>query len=773
MTWLRTFSNGFNFDAAQRAANRTGRHSARMMMLASAMLVMPGAALAQKDGASAQSDELQDIVVTAQKRSERLQEVPIAITALTSEALDNAGATNFNGIVNMTPTLNSVPYVTNSDTLVLTMRGQGEADADKITKDGSVGIYIDGFHRSRAQGALFDLADVERIEVLRGPQGTLYGRNTTGGAINIISKKPTGELGGKAQLTVGNRDYVRFLTSLDLPSWNGLSAKMSFLYSDKDGYVKNIGPSNNFGALGNVAGRLALRWDTGGGFVADYQFDKGQSRSTPPYYVNPALVGVVPGYSDDPYKTYRPIDLPMSKANYNNHGLTMAWDASDLITLKSLTGYRKLRTRSYTDLTVAFGLPTFPFSLDQVRRLRNREFTQEFQLIGRSADDSLKYTIGLFYMDERGSNALFQNLTMPFGLGVVVTNRTVWASSESKAAFAQLTWTPPVLDQRLDLTLGGRYTEDKKTAARTIVMNGAPVETNIRNRQTFNRFNPAFIANMKWTDDLSTYAKVSTGYRAGGSSEGGANFTVTYGPETITSYELGLKSQWLDNRLLFNIAGYYNKVKGLQIDIPVNPMDPSIVETQNVGRGTIKGVEVELTARPVRDVSLSAAYALVDSKVNSLLVPAGSAFDSMTNPASPFKAGENIADRFLLPFVSRNTLTLSADATFLRVDDDRFSIYADYRYQSGFYGAAGAGRAVPGNEFYRAPSRETVNARLTWTRTTSSGNELRFSVWGQNIFDTRNKQFISGQGDTINGFVSQSAPYSEPASFGVELGLNF
>ena len=741
------------------------RRWAAMLVLTSA-LAAPGLAFAQDDGAL-------DIVVTAQKRSERLQEVPIAITALSADALDNAGATNFSGVVNMTPTLNSVPYVTNSDTLVLTMRGQGEADADKITKDGSVGIYVDGFHRSRAQGALFDLADVERVEVLRGPQGTLYGRNTTGGAVNIISKKPSGELGGKAQLTYGNRDYVRLLTSLDLPAWNNLSAKFSFLYSEKDGYVKNIGPSNDYGELGNLAGRVALRWDAGTGFVADYQFDKGRTRSTPPYYVNPSLVGVVPDYSDDPYQTYRPVDLPVSKTDYDNHGLTLSWDASDLVTLKSLTGYRELKAHSFTDLTVALGLPTFPYNIDQERRLKNREFTQEFQLVGHSGDGRLEYTIGLFYLDERGSNALFQNLTLPFGMGTVVTDRRVRATSESKAAFAQLTWTPPVLDDRLELTFGGRYTDDKKTAARSIVVNGFAAETDIRNRQTFNRFNPAFTANMKWTQDLTTYAKFSTGYRAGGSSEGGGDFTLTYGPEKITSYEVGLKSQWLDSHLLFNLAAYHNKIKGLQIDIPVDAFDPSIVDTQNIGSGTIQGLEVELIARPVRDVSLTASYALVDTKVDTLLVPIGSAFDPAVNPGSPFAVGQNIADRFVIPFASRNTLTLSGDATFLRVGDNSFSAHADFRYQSGFYGAAGAGPAVPGREFYHAPSRETVNGRITWARALEGGSEMRVSLWGQNIFDTRNKQFIIAQGDTINGFVSQAAPYSEPATYGVELGFKF
>ena len=714
-----------------------------------------------------------EIVVTAQKRSERLQEVPIAITALSSDAIENAGTTNFSGIVNMTPTLNSVPYVTNSDTLVLTMRGQGEADADKITKDGSVGIYIDGFHRSRAQGALFDLADVERVEILRGPQGTLYGRNTTGGAVNIISKKPTGEWGGKAQFSAGNRDYIRFMTSLNLPEWNGLSAKLSFLASDKTGYVKNAGSSHNYGDLGNLAGRLALHWVLGSNFTADYQFDKGRTRSTPPYYVNPSLVGVVPGYSADPYRTYRPIDLPKSQTNYENHGLTLAWDASNLVTLKSLSGYRLLRAHSATDLTVALGLPSFPFSMDQKRRLRSREFTQEFQMIGQSADSSLKYTLGLFYLDEKASNLLLQNLTLPYGLGLVATDRDVHATSESRAAYAQVTWAPPIFDHRLELTLGGRYTDDKKTAERSTIINGAPVEMGVRNRQTFDRFNPSFTANMKWTEDLSTYAKVATGYRAGGSSEGGKNFAITYGPEKITSYELGLKSQWLDRHVLFNLAGYVNKIKGLQIDIPVDAFDPSIVETQNIGAGTIKGLEAELSVRPSSAVSITASYALVDTNVDSLLVPAGTAFDPAVNASSPFAVGQNIADRFVIPFTSRNTFTLSADATFLRLGDNELSAHVDYRYQSGFYGAAGAGPAVPGREFYRAPSAETVNARLTWLRDLDGGKALRVSLWGQNIFDTRNEQFIIAQGDTINGFVSQAAPYSEPASYGVEISLDF
>ena len=210
---------------------------------------------------------LEEVVVTAQRREESLQDAPIAITVLSTEKLELRGIDNFRNIAEHTPSMSFTPYPSSTNTLILYMRGQGVADSMQITSDGSVGLYQDGFYISRPQLSTFDLADTERVEVLRGPQGTLYGRNTTGGAVNLISKRPTGELDIKQSLSVGSRDYFRTLTALDLPEWHGLSTKVTYLYSRQDGVVDNLDiSSRDYQEEHQRAGRIALAWDGGGAF---------------------------------------------------------------------------------------------------------------------------------------------------------------------------------------------------------------------------------------------------------------------------------------------------------------------------------------------------------------------------------------------------------------------------------------------------------------------------------------------------------------------------
>ena len=189
------------------------------------------------------TEYLQEVVVTAERRTENLQTTPIAITALSAESLNKAGVTDFAGVAEQSTSLNFTPYPSSSNTLILYMRGQGGfADANQTTQDGSVGLYEDGFCIARPQAETFDLSDVERVEILRGPQGTLYGRNTTGGAVNIISQKPTGELGAKFSLDVGQRNYVRALATINLPTvLGGLSSKVTVLASNLAGNVTNYG----------------------------------------------------------------------------------------------------------------------------------------------------------------------------------------------------------------------------------------------------------------------------------------------------------------------------------------------------------------------------------------------------------------------------------------------------------------------------------------------------------------------------------------------------
>ncbi|MET0270210.1 MAG: TonB-dependent receptor plug domain-containing protein, partial [Sphingomonas sp.] len=255
---------------------------------------------------------VEEIVVTAERRSENLQRTPIAITAITAAGLQASGITDIRGVVQAAPSLYFAPYPSSNTTLVLFMRGQGIGDPNIITKDGGVGLYVDGVYQSRPQASAFDLADVERVEVLRGPQGTLYGRNTTGGAVNIISRKPSGEFGVRGLLSAGNLDYRRALMNLDLPEFAGFKVKLTGLYSRRDGWQTNpdaagVPDTNDFQSDRKVALRGAVRWEPSPDVTIDYAGDYSKQRTTPVLYVtrNAFAPLLFPGYDPDPERSYR------------------------------------------------------------------------------------------------------------------------------------------------------------------------------------------------------------------------------------------------------------------------------------------------------------------------------------------------------------------------------------------------------------------------------------------------------------------------------------
>lgn len=763
---------------------------------ASALALSASAAFAQDQAAPAASSGfsgVEEIVVTAQRRAENLQDTPIAITALTASSLQASGISDLTGVVQATPSLYFAPYPNSSTTLVLFMRGQGAGDPALITKDGGIGVYLDGIYLSRPQTSTFDLADVERVEVLRGPQGTLYGRNTTGGAVNIVTRKPSGEFNVRGQVSVGNYDYRRALLNVDLPEFGDFKVKLTGLYSDRDGWAKNSGkgdgvtPSaNNFQTDRKYAGRAAVRWEPADNVTVDYSADYSNIRTTPVRYVTDH--STIPGYNNNPKLSYRPVYLPFSKTKSDGQSLIVDWEASDGLTLRSLSGYRHLNFNAYQDYTEAFG---GGFVSDDY--ITSKQYTQEFQAVG-SIGDRIKYVGGLYYFLEKATHAQ----TLDLGIGanmMMLSDRDTYAKSISKAVYGQVTWTPPILDDNLELTVGGRYTEDKRTALRTYsenlfigavspyVYRGflgagtitplAPTNygaTDVKNK----KFNPSFIANYKITPDVTVYGKVVTGYKAGGSNEASPTFTRTFKPETVTSYEAGLKTDLFDRRVRFNLTGFLAKYKDLQLDISANAVNAALVDTFNVGRATVKGIETDLTIVPIEDMTLTASYSFVDYKIKNVTAPAGSIFDPVINANTPVNVGDDITGYFVLPFTPKHSLRVSGDWTFLRMDSSSLALHVDYTWKDKAYTTAGNGPSVPtGRNFPVNPSYGLLDGRLTYMLERDGGRNMSVSLWGKNILDKKYAGYVIGSGSIIDGFYSQARSYGDPATYGVEVSFNF
>ena len=728
------------------AVRFTAHSTARSFPAATLAAAIAAALCAAPAQAQPQNTGIQEVVVTAQKREENLQAIPIAISALSAETLTKMGVVDFTGIASASPSIFFAKYPSASSTLFLFIRGQGNGDPAQITGDGAVGLYEDGIYLSRPQAATFDLADVERVETLRGPQGTLYGRNTTGGAINIITRKPSGEFGFKQDLSFGNRDYFRSLTTVDLPAWNDIATKFSILKSSKDGFVKNSGNSHDYSEESQLAGRFALRWNASENFVADYSFETGDQNSTPAYYQNDSNVGVIPGYSLSRSHTWRDIDLQESTTRFEGHALTLNWDVADTLTIKSLTGYRELTSSFYMDYADAFG---YSFTTDDL--IRNYQFSQELQFVGSALDNHIEYAAGLYYFKESGSH---YEEAIGYG-GGYVQDRWVDAESESKAIYAQVTWTPAAFES-LDLTVGGRYTEDDRDASRTLITNVAPPEIDARNSQDFKRFNPAFTANYRWNDDISTYAKVATGYRAGGSAESGANFAQTYGPEKVTNYELGLKSYWLERRVRANAALFRMDYRDMQIATSPDASNPAITQIVNAGSATIDGLELDLLVEPIDDLRLGLDYAYLDANIDKVRVN-----------------GIDLTRSYVVPFAPLNTYNASIDYTFLHFDKGDLAAFLEYRWQDAAFVSGTSGPAVINGDAYERPSYGLLNGRITLSLDLPRGDHATIALWGKNLTDKKYESHVIGLGDMYNGYTSQAYTYGEPRSAGIDISYRY
>lgn len=748
----------------------------RSVYLATAAILIvstaPSAALAQEDAAVAAQDQnvesaQGDIIVTAQRRSERLQSVPIAMTALSADAIANQGITNLEGLSTAAPSLNVVAYPNSSDTLTLTMRGQGAGDVGQITRDGGVGLYVDGFYIGRPQGALLDLGEPERIEVLRGPQGTLYGRNTTGGAINIISKKPTGEWGGSTSFSYGSRNLVRALATVDLPAIGNLAVRGSIVYVNQDGWVKNVGQAHNFGEFGQLAGRVAAKWTPTDFLTVNYTYDQGRVETTPLYFVNPALEGAIPGYVADKDRTYGPIDLKSSRTKFVDHQLTMDYALSDALTLRSLSAYRGFSARQDINYGLAQSTPTFPLLVEQDGYYRTQQYSQELQLIA-DLTDRLDFTGGLYYYREKGRHDNAVNLGyVQLGFNSI-TNSRVDALSTSYAAYAQSTWNLPVFDDKLKLTVGGRYTKDKRRASRDFVNNGVVTENGITNSQKFSNFSPMTNLAVQWTRDIMSYVKFSKGYKAGGSAESAPDFTKTFGPEKVTAWEAGIKTQLFDRLLTFNATAFYNTFDDIQIDFVADPVNTSIIATYNAGKANIKGIELETTLQPSPDFGLRGSFSYLKSNIKTITVLPGTIFDG------PFPVGANVADYFTLPFVPKYGWSVGGDWTFLRVGEDELSAHVTYSYQSPVYTSSGSGPLVAGRNFYRNDPVKNMDARINWVHPIPAGKAITVSLFADNLFNNRRSDFIIGVGGTaLSGYQSSTSPYNEPRTIGGEVKLEF
>ncbi|RAK63045.1 TonB-dependent receptor [Phenylobacterium kunshanense] len=579
------------------------------LLAGAAWSVVPTLAFAQS---AADDVAVEEVTVTARRREESLKDVPVAVTAVSGERLEVTGAVDITTLQQSTPNLTVQVARGSNSTLISFIRGVGQQDPLWGFEPG-VGLYIDDVYIARPQAAVLDIFDVQRLEVLRGPQGTLYGRNTIGGAIKYVTAKIEGEPELKLKANVGSYDQRDFVASGKAMVNDYLGVGLTWATFNRDGFGKNLTTGAEHYDKDVVAARGTIEltptdnlfFRLSGDIVTDRSNPRHGHREVPGLNVlgQPIPTATV---LDDVYDT-------RAGAGDKNHvearGVSFLgeWKASDTLTFKSITAYRAGETEGVIDFD------NEPAALlDIPARYNDHQFTQEFQALYTS--DRLQGVFGLYYLNATAAGA-FDTVVGQANLSIATAGHV---DTKSYSAFADVSY--DVTDQ-LSISVGGRYTKDKKTGqvyrqnftGLKSPLFGNPtaipglVRSNFTSSDTYERFTPRVSISYDITPDVTTYASFSQGFKSGGfDMRADAILTPTsingYDPEKVDSYEAGLKGNFLDGRLSLNSAVFYSKYKDQQVTLQT-PVGASIAsQVANVGKSHIYGAELEGVARFTQDI---------------------------------------------------------------------------------------------------------------------------------------------------------------------------
>lgn len=589
-------------------------------------IVAFGTPLANAQGATADSG-LEEIVVQARRRAEPMQETPVAVTALTAERIESLHSADLKGLNFAAPNIEIATISNFNSSVSIFMRGIGNADIDSSV-DPPVALFVDGVYLPRPANSALNMFDIEQVEILRGPQGTLFGRNTTAGAIQFRSKRPTGEFDARAKLVVGQYGRRDVMAAVEAPLGSEVAAKIAVFQQQFDGYFKNtyttpqtasaangIVAPVNAGGLNSFAIRPIIAFTPNDSFsltlIGEYQKDNDQPQPviniSGPTRILTTVYGVQPFPAGANTR-----NISSNVAGYIKNriwGLTaeMRWKVgSGELTFIGNTRRTESELSADSEGTQA---PLF----EVYRKEPHRQNSQELRFSG-DFSERWSYVVGAYNFQQEYDlqRDTFQNTTN------AATARHVLAYTnqehEARGAFTQLDYR---FTDRLRGTLGGRYTKETKDMDATVF--GVFPSTGPRyvNSKTWSSFDPKVGIDFKWTDDVMAYASWSRGFKSGGYN-GRAGSVTTFGPydpEEVEAIELGLKADWLDNRLRTNLAVFHNEYSGLQRTTiratSVAPFQETI--TSNAAAATVKGAEIEVTAVPVKGLNLNLSIGYNDA----------------------------------------------------------------------------------------------------------------------------------------------------------------
>lgn len=718
---------------------------------------------------------IEEIVVTAQHVKSNVQDTPLAISALTGDMLEKRRIRDGNELQFFVPGL-TFGKTGSSAGAQITLRGIG-TETLSAGGDPGVAIHVDGVYQQASSTITQDFFDVERVEVLRGPQGTLYGRNATGGTINIINKRPTEEFEFDSSLSIGNYDLREIKAAISGPLVaDVVLGRLSVRSQRRDGYSENVAPAapeddaddaDNWSVRGqlefrptddlNILLRGYTRRDDGNGipvilnapYPRDPSFLLVDLATFQPvignyYEVNNA--GPNPSVTD--IREYASNSPTRQEAEFDSGSLEVNWDFAN-VTLTSITGYSDISVTSSQDLDASFEVSLYNAAIGT----QTETFSQEIRLASQG-NENLDWVGGLYYYQGEEELQLTFIADAVGGATPIPANEFIInpgaVDTKSYGVFAQGTWN---FNERLSLTVGGRYSEDSKDADEGIFSSGfllidfttfGPLL--LEQDETWSKTTGKIGVEYRVSDDVMFYGSIGSGYKSGGFNIGALD--VPFDPEEVVAYEAGMKGVFLEDHLQINLAGFYYDYSDLQ----VFQFETTATRVTNAADATSRGVELELVYFPTENLQLNAVVGWLDATFDK--------FDT-EDPTAPLLGTQDLSGNYLN-----------------RSPEWKYSIGGEYTWWLGDLGsvAARVDYSYTAKQYYRVfnldrdeqESYSMTNAQLRWS---SADERWQVDVWGSNLGDEEVFANI-----TVGSALLGSPPYTTlmpPRTYGVTLGYGF
>jgi iron complex outermembrane recepter protein len=709
----------------------------RAISLSACVLLAPIRVWSAPDATATDQSGLQEIVVTAQRREERNQDVPISISVATSAILQSKGVTETTDLEFVAPSL----VITNQvQAPIFVLRGIGAQYASPGTEQ-PVALYVDGFYSPDASAALFELNNVDRVEVLKGPQGTLFGRNATGGLIQVVTKDPTQESNGNISLGYGNYDTRTVSTYGTTGITDALSADIAFVGSwQGDGYGRNLFTGAEVNKTQQVAVRSVWLWTPSHDTTLRLSLDYANDRTTEGLTGQP-----IPGSHTIVGSSY-PGNIQDTESNYPNYAAEQQYGVGLKILhslanfdFVSLTGFRDSKFPSQLDQDTS-PVPLVNAILDGT----TQSTTQEFQLLS-TKQSQFKWIAGLYYFH---SSAGYDPLGIS-GLALGSLNTTLSQFDDQKAnsyaAYGQGTYE---VTDATQLTLGGRYTDEKHTMQAHSLIDGFIVPgLNVDSEKSYRDPSWRVSLDHHFSHDLMGYFSVNRGFKAGGYSAGTPGDPPTQ-PEILTAYELGVKSDLLNNRLRINSSAFYYDYKDMQIVV----VDSGVSHLINAASSKIYGLDSEVEISPTDGLILSANATYLHATYSNF-------------PGAPLTTPLPTGGNELSLFNAKGNELSNAP---------RFSgsVLASYKWRSGI------GQFDPSVAYWRTstifmnPDNRVavsgyglLNSTVGWQK--SADSAWKVSLWAKNL---TNKSYYTEQQSSAIGDLGYAGP---PRTYGGSVAYRF